>query len=70
MGVFLTVVLAGLAILGVLALFAIVFIFLLAVALQKDPEKFEKEFNDIYNKHYEKAYGEKPKEKAFTLKRK
>jgi hypothetical protein len=69
MSTFLTVILVIFAIFGVLAVFTMVFMFSLAVAISKDPEKFEKEFNDIYDKHYEKTYGEKPKEKAFTLKR-
>jgi hypothetical protein len=69
MGAFLTAILVIFSIIGVLALFALIFFFSLAMAIQKDPEKFEKEFNEIYEKYHEQTYGEKPKEKAFTFKR-
>jgi hypothetical protein len=69
MSTFLTVVLVIFAIIGVLALFTMFFFFSLAMAIQKDPEKFEKEFNEIYEKYHEQTYGEKPKEKAFTFKK-
>jgi hypothetical protein len=62
-----TVFLVIFAIIGVLATFAMFFFFSLAMAINKDPEKFEREFNEIYEQYHVKQFGEKPKEKAITL---
>jgi hypothetical protein len=69
MGTFLTVILVIFAIIGVLAVFSMIFIFSLGMAIYKDPEKFENEFNDKYNQMYKKTYGKEPEEKAFTFKK-
>jgi ABC-type protease/lipase transport system fused ATPase/permease subunit len=69
MGTFLTVILVIFAILGVIALFSMIFFFSLAMAIQREPEKFEKEINDMYEKQYVKQYGRKPDEPLVSLKR-
>jgi uncharacterized membrane protein len=69
MGTFLTVILVIFAIMGVLAVFTMIFMFSLALAIHKEPEKFEKEINDMYEKKFEKAYGRKPDEPLVSLKR-